>query len=306
LRRLIDAVNQKTETTRLRAASKYTFAKWNWPSHSLIFQVFTAVTICVFAAKMSPLLKSSAKQTTNSDRPLEILIMIRAFPRMLCFCLFATLLIHSSLTAEAQVSSNVFLRVANGEHAKAPRMPEVGAGDFTRLVAPTFRYDLLPPPVIAPSDAASLLQNAITERLGVRYRYHGADDRGYDCSGFVWSVFREVGSDFERSPARALWRQLPEAVGAETRQFGTLVFFNGLKHIGIVRDAESFYHASRSRGVTISRFSGYWERRVTGFRRAPAQIFPLPPDLIRADSIRTDSIRPIRSGRVNINFCLTP
>lgn len=208
--------------------------------------------------------------------------MIRAFLQMLCFCLFAILLIHSSVAAEAQVISNVFLRIANGERAKAPRMPEVDAGDFTRLVLPAFRYDLLPRPAIAPSDSASLLQYAITERLGIRYRYHGADDRGYDCSGFVWSVFREIGADFERSPARALWRQLPEAVDAETKQFGTLVFFNGLKHIGIVRDEETFYHASRSRGVTISRFSGYWERRVTGFRRAPAQIFPLPPNSIRS------------------------
>ncbi|MGE0130649.1 MAG: C40 family peptidase [Blastocatellales bacterium] len=160
-------------------------------------------------------------------------------------------------------------------------MPEVNPGDFTSLVPPTFRYDLFQAPLILPTDAAGLLQNAILKRLGVRYRYFGADDRGYDCSGFVWSVFREIGADFERSAARTLWHQLPEAVGTETRQFGTLVFFNGLKHIGIVRDEVSFYHASRSRGVTISRFSGYWKRRVTGFRRAPMPIFPLPPDSIR-------------------------
>jgi len=206
--------------------------------------------------------------------------MIRAFRRMLCFCLFAILLTHSSVTAEAQVSSNVFLRIVNGEHAKSPQMPEVIPGDFTSLVLPAFRYDLLQPPNILPTDAAALLENAIARRLGVRYRYYGADDRGYDCSGFVWSVFRDAGAGFERSAARTLWYQLPEAVGAETRQFGTLVFFNGLKHIGIVRDEETFYHASRSRGVTVSRFSGYWERRVTGFRRSPTQIFPLPPDSI--------------------------
>lgn len=206
--------------------------------------------------------------------------MIRAFRRMLCFCLFAILLTHSGMTAKAQVSSNVFLRIATSKHAKTPQMPEVIPSDFTSLVLPTFRYDLLPPPFIFPTDASALLQNAIAKRLGVRYRYYGSDERGYDCSGFVWSVFRELGADIERSAARTLWSQLPEAEGVETTQFGTLVFFNGLKHIGIVRDAESFYHSSRSHGVTLSRFSGYWERRITGYRRAPAPIFPLPPDSI--------------------------
>lgn len=206
--------------------------------------------------------------------------MIQAFRRMLCFCLFGGLLTCSSLTAKAQVSSNVFPRIANGEYAKLPQMPEVNPGDFTSLVLPTYRYDLLPAPFILPTDAATLLENAITKRLGVRYRYYGMDDRGYDCSGFVWRVFRETGADFERGAARTLWRQLPEAVGAETRQFGTLVFFNGLKHIGIVRDAESFYHASRSRGVTLSRFSSYWQKRITGFRRSPSPIFPIPPNFI--------------------------
>jgi len=208
-------------------------------------------------------------------------MMIQAFRRVLCFCLFAGLLTHSSMAAKAQVSSNVFLQIANGAHAKAPQLPEIKTGDFTSLILPTFRYDLVQPPLILPTDVAALLQNAIVKRLGVRYRYYGANDYGYDCSGFVWSVFREVGADFERGAARTLWYQLPEAVGSETRQFGTLVFFNGLKHIGIVRDAESFYHASRSQGVTLSRFSRYWERRITGFRRAPAPVFPLPPDSLR-------------------------
>jgi cell wall-associated NlpC family hydrolase len=90
-------------------------------------------------------------------------------------------------------------------------------------------------------------------------------------------VFKEAGADFDRVAARTLWEQLPEATDDEIAQFGTLVFFNGLKHIGIVRNADSFYHASRSQGVTLSYFDGYWERRITGYRRAPALIFPIPP-----------------------------
>lgn len=208
--------------------------------------------------------------------------MNNAFQRKLCFFSIAGTLICSSLTASAQVSSNATVRVAIDDQAKTPQMPEVNLGDFRPLVVPLFRYDLFPAPLILPTDAAGLLQNAITKRLGVRYRYYGTDDRGYDCSGFVWSVFKDIGADFERGAARELWRELPEAQGEETAQFGTLVFFNGLKHIGIVRDADSFYHASRSQGVTLSYFSGYWERRITGYRRAPVSLVPIPPEPIRS------------------------
>jgi cell wall-associated NlpC family hydrolase len=47
-----------------------------------------------------------------------------------------------------------------------------------------------------------------------------------------------------------------------------------LKHVGIVRDANTFFHASSSKGVTISEFAGYWEKRITGFRRAPLAMLP--------------------------------
>ena len=58
--------------------------------------------------------------------------------------------------------------------------------------------------------------------------------------------------------------------GDERFKFGTLVFLNGLGHIGIVADENGFYHASSSKGITYSPFKGYWENRVVGFRRLPA------------------------------------
>lgn len=111
------------------------------------------------------------------------------------------------------------------------------------------------------------LYGAIQDRLGLPHRSHGIDDRGYDCSGFVWRVFQEAGVDFERSSARTLWLKLPEVDKDDEIEFGTLVFFKGLNHVGIVRDAYSFYHVSSSQGVVRSFFSGYWGERVVGFRR---------------------------------------
>lgn len=148
------------------------------------------------------------------------------------------------------------------------------AKDLTRLVLPTLPGGLLKLPTPFGNDPAAMLRSAILNKLGIRYRFYGTDDNGYDCSGFVWRVFQEAGIDFERVAARSLWSQLPEAVGEETKQFGTLVFFNDLKHVGIVRDAQTFYHASSSKGVTISEFAGYWEKRITGYRRAPLSLLP--------------------------------
>lgn len=145
------------------------------------------------------------------------------------------------------------------------------AKELTKLVFPLLNPEqLISRPFFMLNETNALLYREITKRLGVRYRFYGTDDRGYDCSGFVWKVFQSAGSEFERVAARSLWHQLPEATEEEKGQFGTLIFFNGLKHVGIVRDAKSFYHASRSHGVTLSTLDGYWGERITGYRRAPA------------------------------------
>lgn len=200
---------------------------------------------------------------------------------MLCLSLVVGVTSCSWMRAEAQSNFSNWFRPAKLDAAKPPQLPEIPqapAGDFISLTLPSFQYHLLPSPFIFSNDTVELLQGAIAKRLGIRYRFTGMDDRGYDCSGFVWRVFRDAGADFNRVAARTLWRQLPAAAGDEARQFGTLVFFNGLKHIGIVRDASTFYHSSRSQGVTLSEFAGYWEKRITGFRRAPMEILPPAPE----------------------------
>ncbi|HZN11567.1 MAG TPA: NlpC/P60 family protein [Blastocatellia bacterium] len=176
-----------------------------------------------------------------------------------------------------------------GAWQAAPAQPRPGDGaelpaagrrarEFARLLLPSAApggYARFAAPFIFPGPGLTFLETAIAAKLGVRYRFYGTDDRGYDCSGFVWRVFDEAGTGFAHLPARDLWWQFPAATAEESRQFGTLVFFNGLRHVGIVRDAFTFYHASSSRGVVLSRFTGYWERRITGFRRPP--LAPPPP-----------------------------
>ncbi len=117
--------------------------------------------------------------------------------------------------------------------------------------------------------ARSMMYNSIQGKIGIRYRLGTQGPNLYDCSGFIWKVFQESGMNFTRTSARQYWNTFEPVYGNERFEFGTLVFLNKLGHIGIVADANGFYHASSSQGVTYSKFAGYWEKRIVGFRRVP-------------------------------------
>jgi cell wall-associated NlpC family hydrolase len=194
--------------------------------------------------------------------------MKRTFHILFGLSLFVIIWTQGPFNANAQVESRA-RRVKKDNLPPSKEAPKLAKSDFDSIFSPTVERNHSLPHSSVTRGKSLLLKRAIVKRLGVRYRYHGIDDRGYDCSGFIWSVFRDAGADFERVNARSLWMQLPKATAAETTQFGTLVFFRGTKHVGIIRDADSFYHASRSKGVTISYFDDYWRKRITGYRRAP-------------------------------------
>ena len=117
-----------------------------------------------------------------------------------------------------------------------------------------------------------LLLAAIGERLGSPYHWGSTGPRSYDCSGFVWSIYNSIGVDFERSSARTLFARFAVPTPDEQFKFGTLVFFNGLSHVGVVADEKGFYHASRHNGVVYATFEGYWGKHIDGFRRVPLPV----------------------------------
>jgi peptidoglycan endopeptidase LytE len=132
-------------------------------------------------------------------------------------------------------------------------------------------------PTIKPSTTGFInfeptLMAAIDQRLGSRYRWGGTGPDRFDCSGFVWSIFQATGITFERASARNLFARFEPAPVEEHFKFGTLVFFSGLTHVGVVADSRGFYHASRRHGVIYSEFNEYWLKRIDGFRRVPQTI----------------------------------
>jgi peptidoglycan endopeptidase LytE len=117
---------------------------------------------------------------------------------------------------------------------------------------------------------------AIQSHLGATYHFNRTGPDEFDCSGLVWRAFQDAGVIFERGPARSYWATFSAPPKNEEFKFGTLVFFNNLRHVGIVVDDKGFYHSARHGGVMYSPFNEYWLSRLDGFRRVPTQPLPLP------------------------------
>lgn len=112
---------------------------------------------------------------------------------------------------------------------------------------------------------------AIESHLGASYRFNTTGPGTFDCSGLVWRAFQDIGINFQRGPARSYWATFKAPPQDEQFKFGTLVFFSGLTHVGIVADEKGFYHSARHGGVMYSPFNDYWLSRIDGFRIVPRE-----------------------------------
>lgn len=105
---------------------------------------------------------------------------------------------------------------------------------------------------------------------GTPYEYGGMSARGFDCSGFIITAYREgLGQHLPRTTAQML-RHGREIPPHQVRP-GDLVFFRidgKERHAGIYMGDNRFIHASTSIGVTLSELNGYyWADRFTEARR---------------------------------------
>ena len=204
-----------------------------------------------------------------------------------CFMFLALFAVDAAGQDRQRVVRTVSSQPINQPPARTAQSTRPSIASTTRTTTssrPTLTNDLTvapPPPLVKKTSmttaasrrslyaaaVTSTMLGAIQDRLGIPYLYGSEGPNRYDCSGFVWAVFKDAGIEFERTSARSLWDMSDPVTGDDRYQFGTLVFMNKLGHMGIVADAKGFYHASSSKGVTYSTFEGYWENRIVGFRR---------------------------------------
>jgi len=120
------------------------------------------------------------------------------------------------------------------------------------------------------TDFLSGIKTAIQHNLGRPYVWGAAGLKSFDCSGFVWRVMYENGILMKRTTARKFYMMLKPASKEEQGNFGTLVFFDDLKHMGIIDSPKTFYHAQVSVGTNRSEMNSFWKKKIYGYRQLPS------------------------------------
>ncbi len=107
--------------------------------------------------------------------------------------------------------------------------------------------------------------------VGSPYRFGGESPSGFDCSGLVRYIYREIGITVPHSSR--LLHQQAHKVNLSNLQPGDLLFFSISKskvsHVGIYASKRQFIHApSSGKHVSIASLDNpYWKKRLTGAGR---------------------------------------
>ncbi len=144
--------------------------------------------------------------------------------------------------------------------------------------APQQRTPVYPPlehsQVSNPQSSEAKIEKRLREEYrkwqGTRHRLGGTSSRGIDCSGFVKAVYKDVFNlDLPRT-TKAQVRQ-GRSIPFKKLRAGDLVFFQPPtypRHVGIYLSGSEFVHASKSKGVILSKIDPtYWGKYYWTARR---------------------------------------
>ena len=112
------------------------------------------------------------------------------------------------------------------------------------------------------------------EFMGIPYKWGGADEEGFDCSGFTSHVFKHVELPLPRVASDQY--KYAKTIAAKRAHMGDLVFFSEGKeitHVGILvnqpNERKRMIHSSSSKGISVVDIdeSDYWRSRLVGYGR---------------------------------------
>ncbi|MGE8080453.1 LysM peptidoglycan-binding domain-containing protein [Peribacillus loiseleuriae] len=107
--------------------------------------------------------------------------------------------------------------------------------------------------------------------IGTPYSWAGSSPSGFDCSGFIYYVFKKAGYQVSRISSSTYFDM---GKNVKTPQPGDLIFFDTttnsksvISHMGIYLGNNEFIHASSSQGVTITSINNsYFKNRIMGYK----------------------------------------
>jgi len=124
------------------------------------------------------------------------------------------------------------------------------------------------------SSSQNIIVQTAKKYLGKPYRYGATGPNSFDCSGFVYAVFKEVGVPIPRTSLAQSKIKGKKLSKSELKAGDLLSFDTSLKghinHSGIYIGNHKFIHASsgKAHSVTISSLDGWyrdkfrWGKRV--------------------------------------------
>jgi cell wall-associated NlpC family hydrolase len=179
---------------------------------------------------------------------------------------FSVLAVASAVIINIAATPTKPVMTAGTEHNNASNVPP----DSIKGVAPN-----------ADSLRMSKIDSVISygkKFLGLRYKYSGYNELGFDCSGYVSYIYGKFGCKLPHSSAAMA--TLGEKVDMKDARKGDLIYFKGrstkgtrVGHVALIVEADSgqikMMHSACQSGVIIEKYNhnDYYTRRFLMIKR---------------------------------------
>ena len=114
------------------------------------------------------------------------------------------------------------------------------------------------------------LESQFQQFKNTKYKYGGTDRRGFDCSGFTLTVYKNA-FNINLPRTTDAMATLGKRVSKRKLKPGDLVFFRPSRkydHVGIFIGNKTFIHSSTSKGVIKSNLNNpYWKKKYRFAKR---------------------------------------